>query len=440
MSSAAETIITGESIKPAHSLSRSTIRKAVVSSVIGNGLEWYDFIIYGFFTAAISRTYFPASDVFVSTLLATATFAISFAVRPIGGVLLGMYADRVGRKPTLTLMILLMGLSTLIIGATPSYEAVGIIAPLLVIFARMLQGISVGGEFASATAMLAEYAPSGKKGFYSSFQMCSQALALALAGLSGYALSTFLSSSDLDSWGWRIPFLLGMLIAPVGFYIRRHVDESPEFARLAYAGKRPVKLPFKDVIARHHKALLAGFGAIVVATTSNYVWFVYLPVYVVQQLKLPFSTVLLSTFMGGTLLFILCPITGALGDRFGLRRVFLFGAVLYGLLAYPLFSYVLAAPGVERMIVAQLLCVLAMGFMWGPAPGLLASLFPVEVRSTGMSVSYNIAVLLFGGLAPLTLTWLLKVTGDNMVPAYYIIISTIIALMALWVGRDTKVA
>lgn len=406
------------------------VRRAVVSSVIGNAFEWFDFLIYGFFTGLIAKAFFPADDKFVATVLATATFAISFFVRPFGGVLLGMYADRVGRKPALTLMILMMGVSTLLIGATPPYLAIGIAAPLLIVLARILQGISVGGEFASATAMLVEYAPPGRKMLFGSLQMCSQALAISVAGLFGYGLSTLLDPQDLESWGWRVPFLLGVLIAPVGFYIRRKVEESPSFVAARQAGK----LPFRELLTRHSGALIAGLGICVVGTVSNYVWFVSMPRYVVDELGLPFSEALLGTFICGAILFLLCPIAGALADRFGARRVLCTGAVLFGLMSYPLLAWVVAAPDLSRLLSAQICVAVVISLIWGPTPGMMAGLFPTGTRSTGMAISYNLGVLLFGGLAPLTLTVLIRETGDNLVPAYYIMFCAALALLLIWLG------
>ena len=409
--------------------SRRAMARAIASSIIGNGFEWYDFLVFGFFTLAISRAFFPTGDTFTSLLLTTATFAISFLVRPLGGVLLGLYADRVGRKPALTLMIGMMALSTLLIGATPSYRAIGIAAPILVILARTLQGLSVGGEFATATAMLAEWSPPGRRMTYSSLQMCSQAAAVAVAAASAFALSTLLSPADLQAWGWRIPFLAGVLVGPVGVYIRRKVDESPDF-KTADRSAPAIRTPFRQLLADHWRAVVAGFGVVVIGTVSNYVWFVYLPTYVVRELALPATAGLLGSAICGALLFFLCVLTGFLADRIGAWHVFLTGVVAFALLAWPLLAYVDAAPSIDRLLTAQLICTLAIAAIWGPTPGILASLFPVRLRSTGMSICYNLGVLLFGGLAPFTLTWAIGITANRMVPAYYVLLCAVIALAA----------
>lgn len=414
----------------------SAVRRAVLASIIGNGLEWFDFLVYGFFTAFISKVFFPANEPLTSMLLATATFAIPYVVRPFGGILLCVYSDKIGRKPVLTLTILIMGFSTAAIGLTPSYETIGVAAPIIVIAARILQGLSVGGEFASATAMLTEYAPPNCKIYFGSFQMSSQAFALALAGFAGFALSTSLAPEALESWGWRVPFILGSLIAPVGFYMRRFVDESPEFTR---NGAAKDKTPLREVASGHVGTIVSGFGLIVGGTISNYVWFVFLPLFVVKQLKLPTTSVFLSLMISGAVLFVLVPIMGRLADHVGAKRMFTIGAVAFAALTFPSLTYVIAAPSFERLLVAQLLCTLPISAIAAPTPGLLASMFPTRVRTTGMSISNNLAVLIFGGLAPLTLTWLIGATGINMMPAYYILVCTPIALVTLWlpsaVGR-----
>lgn len=422
--------MTAATIEAAQPRSASMVRRAVISSVIGNGLEWYDFLIYGFFSTIIAQVFFPSSDPLVSALLTAATFAISFLVRPVGGVLLSTYADRFGRKPILTVMILIMGFSTVLIGLTPSYATIGMLAPILVIIARILQGISVGAEFASATAMLVEYAPPRKKMLYGSFQMCSQALALALAAFSGYALSTLMTPESLQDWGWRIPFLLGSLITPLGFYIRRFVDESPEYEK--DTGPKARQTPFLTVLAAHRSALLRSCAIMIPGTASNYVWFIFLPGYVVRQLKLPFTSAMLSSLIGGILLFFFVPIMGQLADRWSPRRVWLCGMLAFALLSYPLLSYVVAVPSFERLLLVQAICALPIAAIWAPTPGLLAGMFPTTVRSTGMSIAYNMVVLLFGGLAPFTLTWLVAKTGSDMMPSYYLLACTGLALLALW--------
>ena len=417
--------------------SQSAVRRAITSSIIGNGLEWYDFLIYGFFTAMISKVFFPADDPFVSMLLATATFAVSFLVRPLGGIIVSSYADRYGRKPVMTMMMVVMGVSTILIGLTPSYEKIGIAAPIIIIFARILQGLSVGAEFSSATAMLIEYAPKNRRLYFGSFQMCSQAFALALSGLTGFALSTLMSPEDMSSWGWRIPFMVGLLITPLGFYIRRFVAESPEFQALSKTNPSR-STPFRDVIRYHLGDVLTGFSLLIPGTVAFYVWFVFIPAYVARELQLAFSYAMLSSLISGITLVLIIPFMGHLSDRVGGWRVLVTGVIVFGLLAYPMLHYVIAAPSFERLLTIQIICAIPIAGFWAPMPGLLAHLFPTEVRSTGMSISYNMVSLLFGGLAPFTLTWLVGKTASNYVPAYYVIGCTILSLLAMLLAARIK--
>lgn len=414
-------------------------RRAIVSSVIGNGLEWFDFGIYGMFAVIISRLFFPAGDSLTSLLMAMATFGLAFVVRPIGGVLIGLYADRVGRKAALTLIIMLMAAGTGMIGLTPSYATIGIAAPLLIILARMLQGLSAGGEFASATAMLFEFSPKHRRGFIGSFQMCSQAFAFALGGAVAYLLTVNLSPADLESWGWRVPFILGMLIGPVGYYIRSRVDESPEFTEFLRTRPARVKTPFTEILKRYPRQLFSTFGIVVVGTASSYVVLIYMPLFAAAQLGIPMGAAQLALFCGGLCLLALCPVAGHLSDRYGRHRVMLPAVLLYGALAYPLLSSLMALPTAGGLIAYVVSSCILMSFFWGPSPAALAEAFPVQFRSTGVSLVYNLGVMIFGGLAPFVNGWLTKVTGDKVAPAYYIILTVIIGALAIaQIGKPAR--
>ncbi|PHR90965.1 MAG: MFS transporter [Robiginitomaculum sp.] len=410
------------------------IRKAVLASIIGNGLEWYDYLLYGFFAYYIKQAFFPAEDAFISTLLVFAVFSISFFLRPIGGILLGIYSDRVGRKPALTLMIFMMGIATVLIAITPSYATIGIAAPIIVILARILQGLSVGGEFGGATAMLVEYAPKNKRLFYGSFQMVSQALATVLAAGLGLLVITTLNEQQTAQWGWRILFLLGGLIAPIGFYIRHQVPETPQFIKLKET-KTISKTPIKDLFTQHPRALIAGLGLVAIGGASNYIWFVYMTIYVVEELHLPIRMMFISDLVAGLVLLVLNFIIGRWCDRLGGWRVFVTGVILFGACAFPLFAYVIAEPGFERLLTVQVIGAAIMSLIWAPTPGIFAALFPANVRATGMSLSYNTGVLLFGAVAPILLTILIKYTGDLMMPAYYIIFCACLSLILMRVAK-----
>lgn len=427
---------TANSPPAAAALSKSQIRRAVLASVIGNGLEWFDFLIYGYFAKIIAHVFFPTGNTALSTALTLGTFAVGFIVRPLGGIVIGAYADRVGRRRTLSMLILMMAGSTLLMGLTPGYASIGIAAPLLVLLARVLQGLSVGGEFATAAAMLSEYAPQGKKMFFGSFQMTSQAVALVLSSACGYVLTSHLERGALESWGWRIPFLLGALVGPVGFYIRHKVAESPEFTalrdRLGHAPKQTVRGFFR---ARGDASLCA-MGVIIVGTATNYLWHTFMPLYVERQLHLPLKNALLGTAVSGLISIVGYPLAGKLADKVGAYRLFFPVTIVWIVIAYPLFAWVLASPTPGRVFAAQMVATIVLSLMSGPHPGMLTQLFPTATRSTGVALSYNIAVTLFGGLAPLTVSTLITFTGSNIVPAYYLIFAGLVSLALVGLTRS----
>jgi MFS transporter, MHS family, proline/betaine transporter len=423
------TLEAGPAALDAPRLTTSQVRRAVLASVIGNGLEWFDFLIYGYFAKTIAHVFFPVQSSFLSITLTLATFAIGFVVRPIGGVVIGAFADRYGRRRTLSALILLMAGSTLLMGLTPGYASIGIAAPLLVLLARILQGLSVGGEFATAAAMLTEYAPPGRKMFYGSFQMTSQAVALLLSSACSFLLSTQLSPESLVAWGWRVPFLLGALVGPVGFYIRHKVAESPEFVQLRERLGHAPRQTLRAFLRERGDAALCAVGVIAVGAATNYLWHSYMPLYVERQLHLPLKSALLGTAASGLIGIVGYPLAGKLADRFGAYRLFIPVTIVWICMAWPLFAWVLAAPTPERVFAAQMVATVVLSLMSGAHPGMLTQLFPTSTRSTGVALSYNIAVTLFGGMAPLTVSTLIGVTGSRIVPAWYLIVTGIVSLV-----------
>ena len=415
------------------------VRRAVLASVIGNGLEWFDFLSYAYFASSIGRAFFPSTDPGASLLLTLGVFGVGFVVRPLGGILLGIYADRAGRRKALSLLILMMALGTLIVGLTPAYATIGLAAPILVILARVIQGLSVGGEFGSAAAMLTEFAPPHRRMFYGSFQMASQGVALLLASAFGLLLTSLLSPAQLSDWGWRVPFLFGALIGPVGFYIRHNVGESPEFLRLQAA-----RIVGQVRGSLSVSAIICAMGVIIVGTALNYLWHSYAPIFVTRELHLPLSAALGATTVAGVVAIVAYPISGWIADRVGAFRLFFPVVIVFAFCAWPLYHFVSSAPSVERLFVAEIAATLFLALMSGPHPGMLSALFPAAVRSTGIAISYNIAVTLFGGLAPETVTWLIRESGSPMMPAYYQIGAAILSLVMVaatataWRGIDQR--
>jgi len=412
----------------------------IAAAVIGNALEWYDFIVFGFFTVVIARLFFPSDSQYASLLLTTGTFGVGFFMRPVGGILLGIYADRRGRKAALLMVITLMTVAIAMIAFAPTYAAIGVGAPLIMVLARLLQGFSAGGEFASATAFLTESAPAGRRGLYGSWQMVGQGLAVLLGAILGTLLTRSLTPETLDSWGWRIPFLFGLIIGPVGLYIRRNLDETSAFlqSNRSSAGQQDSR----SVLMSHVKEMLACLGMVVSGTISFYVILIYIPTFARTQLHLPLDQAFLAQSIGLACEVVLIPICGLLSDFVGRTPVMITALVLDLLVTYPLFSWVSASPSFGALLTMQIILCGLFGVFNGPISTALAEQFPTRVRSTALAIAYNIAVMLFGGFAQFFVTWLIQTTGTPIAPAYYLIFGAAVGLLAALFlkerGRDAR--
>ncbi|CAJ0681259.1 MFS transporter [Ralstonia mannitolilytica] len=401
-------------------------RRIVISSSIGNALEWYDFLVYGFFASVIGKLFFPADDEWVSLLFAVGSFGVSFITRPVGAIVLGLYADKKGRKAALTLSILLMIVGTLAIALMPSYQQIGIVAPIAILLARLVQGFAVGGEFGSATAFMVEHSTRGR-GYYASWQFASQGLAAILASGFGALLTASLSPAELEGWGWRLPFVFGLLVGPVGFYIRRHLDETPEFVA---EQKKTTPAPEASFKSQWTNLLLA-VGVVAQSTVSVYVLQLYMPTYAVKQLHLPAAQSFGVVVLNGGLQFLLSPVMGALSDRIGRIRIMLTTSVLMMLLIYPMFAVLRAHPTIGALLVLQAVSGIFKAAYSGPMPALMSEIFPTRVRSTGLSLGYSLGVTLFGGFAPFIVTWLIHTTGDTLAPSYYVLTAAAVSGVSL---------
>lgn len=398
--------------------------RGVVAATIGNALEWFDLIVYAFFATVIAKTFFPNPDATLSLLIALATFGVSFFVRPLGGIVLGAYADRAGRKAALFVGMLLMMAGTTLMALTPSAAQIGIAAPILIVVARLLQGFSAGGEFASATVFLAEQS-TRRRAFYSSWQFATQGLAVLLGAVFGLGVTLLFSPAEVDAWAWRIPFLFGMLIGPVALYIRRHVAETAEFIA-APTLERPLL-----ETARHQKRSMAiAIGLVILCTVSIYMM-LYMPTYAVRTLGLDAAAGFLGTLAGSGALFVLTPLFGHLADRKGRIAVALPAAVALVILPIPLFAGLVAEPSTVLFVIAQSIIGVLVAAYLGSLGALMTDLFPTASRSTGISLSYNVSVMTFGGMAPLVMTSLIARTGWLGIPSYYLAMAGLVSLTAL---------
>ena len=400
----------------------------VAAAVIGNALEWYDFIIFGFLTVVIARLFFPAESQYASLLLTTATFGVGFFMRPVGGILLGIYADRKGRKTALLLIIVLMTAAIAMIGFAPTYAAIGVAAPLIIVLARLLQGFATGGEFASATSFLIESAPAHRRGFYGSWQMVGQGLAVLIGALLGALLTRSLAAETLDSWGWRVPFLLGLVIGPVGLFIRRHLQETEAF--LEARGAATVRQSFGTMLATHLKEVLVCMGIITSGTISFYVILLYMPTFARTQLHLPLDQAFVAQSISLACMIVLTPLSGALSDRIGRKPIIIAALTLYFVLVFPLFNWVHNNPSFGSLVIVQIVLCCLLGVFFGPMSTAVAEQFATRARSTGLGIAYNLAVMIFGGFAQFFVTWLIEATGSPIAPSFYVMFGAAIGVVA----------
>jgi MHS family proline/betaine transporter-like MFS transporter len=410
--------------------------RAIVAASVGNMLEWYDFTVYALFAAFVARNFFPpGEDPTANLLKAFLAFGLGFVVRPLGAILIGNYGDRAGRKASLTLTILLMAAGTGTIAFAPTYAAIGIGAPLLLLVGRVLQGFSAGGEVGGATAFLAENAPPERRGVVTSWLEASMGMANILGALAAFSVTTLLSSEQVQAWGWRIPFLFGLLILPAGLFLRRTLHETDSFQAEAERRRhdvRAAKSPLVETFASHKRELSIGFGVCILWATAVYVLIVYLPVYV--QLTFGFNAhqAFGASLVANVAFVACCVIFGALSDRIGRRTMLLISASLLFVCVLPLFLLLQAYPSTATLVgVLTAFCVLVASFV-GVAPAAISEIFPTGVRSTGTSIVYNGAFTIFGGFAPAILTWFTHQPGGSVfAPAWYVMFAAVVASIAI---------
>ncbi len=415
---------------PAPAPLSSSKRFGIISAAsIGNALEWFDLLIYGYLAVTLSKLFFPSGDETVSLLLTFGTFGAAYLARPLGAIVIGAYADRAGRKAALTLAILLMMLGTLVMAFIPPYESIGVLAPIAVLGARLIQGFSIGGEFGSATSFLVEHGR-GREGLFASFQWSGQGLAAVLASLFGIGLNTLLTPDQLHAWGWRVPYFFGLLLGPVGFYIRRNAEETPEFL-----SAKPAQAPLRELVRQQWGRVLLAAGIVIVSTSSNYL-ILYMPTYAIKQLSLPASSGFVATTLGGIILTFGSPLFGHWSDLAGRTRIMLAAVALFVISAYPAFLLVTRFPSLAVLIAVVCWLSLLKTAYSGVLPSLMAEIFPARTRATGMALSYNISVPVFGGFAPFVSTWLIGVTGSSLAPSFYLIGTAVVSFGMLMAVRS----
>lgn len=406
--------------------------KALNAAVFGNMLEWYDFAVYSYVATIIARNFFPQGDEVAALLATFAVFGVGFVIRPLGAVVIGRIGDVKGRKAAMMITIMMMAAGTVMIALIPSYATIGIAAPALLVLARLLQSFSVGGEFATSIAFIVEWAPAKKRGLYGSFQQISTVSGLLLGSGVAALLNTIIEPAAMESWGWRVPFLVGGLIGFVGLYMRRNVDETPAYEQ---AQAQPVEAPAASDISPVAAAAKA-FGFAIIWTVSFYIFLFYMPTFTQRYAGLSRAEALWSNTAGLLLLAICIPLMGALSDRIGRKPLLLTCCAIFLILPYPLFQ-MMQGGSLIAILLIQLLVGASIALYAGPAPATMVEIFRTKTRSTYMSIGYALAATIFGGFAPFIATWLISVTGSPISPTFYVMAAAAISAIAVLGLRET---
>ncbi len=411
------------------------MKKVVVSGMIGNGLEWYDYALYGQMAWLLSKLFFPEGDPTVALLATYGVFAAGFIIRPVGAILFGWIGDTYGRKIAMVIAVLMMAVPTGCIGLLPTYAEIGIMAPILLTLIRLLQGLSLGGEFSGSITYIVEHAPPNRRGIAGAASLVSLNIGFLFGLLVTQGFMAYLGKDAFEAWGWRIPFIMGVAIGFIGFYIRTHCQESPIYEAAKQNGHLS-KTPLKDAVRGHPWEILQAFCIYIAVTMPFYLTAIYFISFSHKQLGVSMEYALWFNVINIFLMMLAYIPSAWLSDRYGRRRVMMIASFTILCITYPLFS--LFAPDASLMAIggAQALFALALGFYLGPVAVLLVEMFPTSVRYTGMAIAYNFSAAIFGGTSPFVCEWLIRTTGSYASIAYYVMLCNVVALIALWFYRD----
>jgi len=406
-------------------------RRVVAATVAGNALEFYDFVTYAFFAVYIGKTFFPASTPLGSLLLSVAVFGVGFFARPLGGVLIGAFADRRGRRPAMLLTIALITIGTLGLALTPSYERIGLAAPIIVVLSRLIQGLALGGEVGPSSAFLIEAAPSARRGLYASWQLASQGAAGLVAGAMGLLLTQALSPAEMLAWGWRVPFAVGLLLVPLALYLRHSMPETLHAA--------PVAAHNSGITGLKRQRGLITLAVLVVigGTVSTYVGN-FMTTYAITTLKMSPVLAMGATVVGGLSTLVFSLLGGWLSDRFGRRPVMFWPRVAAAVLTVPAFLLLLAQPNAVTLFAVSAFLAALTAVSGAASLVAIPELLPRGIRATGMSIAYAVGVSLFGGTTQLVITWLIGVTGNPAAPAWYVAGASVITAVAMLAMPESR--
>lgn len=412
----------------------SKSRKATLAAVIGNVLEWYDFAVYAFVAGILAQKFFPQGDPVAQQLSVFLAYGLGFLARPLGGIVIGRMGDVSGRKNALLLTMFLMAAGTVMIGLLPTYATIGFAAPALLVVARLLQGFSAGGEWGGSTAYIVEWAPKGRRGYYGSFQQMSVVAGLLLGSGVAALFNTVLTPEQMSDWGWRVPFLIGGVLGPVGLYMRRTIEETPAFEAVK-AGEAP-----RAAAAEESPWLLAGraFGFTIVWTVCFYVLLNYMPTWAQRHMNLTAAQALWANTAGLLVLMLAIPAMGRLSDRIGRRPLLLACCLAFVVVPIPAFRYLVDSSGsLPALVAVQVLFALLISAFSGPGPAAIAEIFATHNRSTWMTTGYALSTAIFGGFGAFIAVWLIATFGTPTAHAYYLIAAALVSTAVIWSLRET---
>ena len=409
-------------------------KKNIIAAMLSNGLEWYDYALYAYTTLIFSKLFFPAGNASAHLLATLGIFAVGFIARPFGGILFGVIGDKMGRRTALVLSVFLMAIPTGCIGLLPTYAQIGIMAPLLLTLIRILQGLSLGGAFSGSMTFLVEHAPPRRRGVIGSLSLTSLVIGFLLGSVIAMLVKAPLSDAQYESWGWRIPFLLGIAIGFIGLYIREHCEESPAYEAAKQTGGLSAS-PVREALTHELHHMAQAIGIYLTVTMPFYLLSAYFITFTELTLKRSKEEALILNSINMLIVLVMVVISGWLSDRVGRKKVLVAGALLFFCLSTPLLGLMLRGD-LLSIALAQAAFALLVGIYTAPVPALLVEMFPTRLRYTGMALSYNITAALFGGTAPMACQWLIDHTGNNYSIAWYVMSCAVLSLIALYFYRD----
>lgn len=418
-------------------MEKRQMTKVWIASLVGSSIEWFDYFLYGTVAALVfNQVFFVAEDPTVGLLLAYASLALAFFIRPLGGIIFAHIGDRVGRKKTLVMTITIMGVSTVLMGVLPTYQAIGVAAPILLITLRLIQGIGIGGEWGGSVLLAVEYAPKEKRGLFGAFPQMGVTIGMFLGSGALTFITSIVSQEAFVAWGWRIPFILSAFLVLFGLWIRKGIDETPSFKKIQESGEIP-KMPIVDIFKYHWKEVLIAIGGKVVETAPFYIFATFIVSYGTSNLGFSNTQVLVAVMIATIVTTILMPVMGSLSDKIGRKKMYVYGTVAMIIYAFPYF-WLLEQRTFATLLIAT---IFGLGIIWAPITAVLGTMFSeifdAKVRYTGVSLGYQIGAALAGGTAPLIATALLVEFNNSYVPvALYIILTAVISLFAVWAVRE----